>query len=305
MSDVMVTLVGNVATAVEYRESASGGRARFRFAVPSRRWDRQRDGWTDGPTSFFTVWAWRALGANLAASVAVGEPLVVYGRLRVREEEWEGKLRTSVDVDAVAAGHDLTRGTSAFRRVTRTEAQPTGYQAVAATAMAPPPFVPPAAQRLLQPLRPTRPRPAPRSRGPRPGLRSRRPRTPAFRSPRPRRSHGSRRARWRHRARSARLRQTRSARTRPARHAGPPADPLPLRRRRRRRPAADGRPKRPNRPRPRPSPVKPAPCPGPEARLLPVSRDRSELRLWRFVDSRRGDAPSAITIPSRNGYLTA
>ncbi|SDM36521.1 single-stranded DNA-binding protein [Streptomyces wuyuanensis] len=144
MSDVMVTLVGNVATAVEYRESASGGRARFRFAVPSRRWDRQRDGWTDGPTSFFTVWAWRALGANLAASVAVGEPLVVHGRLRVREEEWEGKLRTSVDVDAVAAGHDLTRGTSAFRRVTRTEAQPAGHPAVATTAMAPPPFVPPA-----------------------------------------------------------------------------------------------------------------------------------------------------------------
>ncbi|WP_407698356.1 single-stranded DNA-binding protein [Streptomyces marianii] len=138
----MVTLVGNVATAVEYRESAAGGRARFRFAVPSRRWDRQRDGWTDGPTGFYTVWAWRALGANLAASVAVGEPLVVHGRLRVREEEWEGKLRTSVDVDAVAAGHDLTRGTSAFRRVTRTERQPTGRQSAAAGAMAPPPAMP-------------------------------------------------------------------------------------------------------------------------------------------------------------------
>lgn len=158
MSDVMVTLVGNVATAVEYRESASGGRARFRFAVPSRRWDRQRDGWTDGPTSFFTVWAWRALGANLAASVAVGEPLVVHGRLRVREEEWEGKLRTSVDVDAVAAGHDLTRGTSAFRRVTRTEAQPAGHPAAATTAMAPPPFVPPAVPKTsAAPAVPTNP----------------------------------------------------------------------------------------------------------------------------------------------------
>lgn len=142
MSDVMVTLVGNVATAVDYRESAAGGRARFRFAVPSRRWDRQRDGWTDGPTSFYTVWAWRALGANLAASVAVGEPLVVHGRLRVREEEWEGKLRTSVDVDAVAAGHDLTRGTSAFRRVTRTDAQLTGRHAAAAGGTAQPPAMP-------------------------------------------------------------------------------------------------------------------------------------------------------------------
>lgn len=155
MSDVMVTLVGNVATAVEYRESATGGRARFRFAVPSRRWDRQRDAWTDGPTSFYTVWAWRALGANLAASVGVGEPLVVHGRLRVREEEWEGKLRTSVDVDAVAAGHDLTRGTSAFRRVTRTEAPPAGQPAVAAAGMGPPPPVPSAVP--MPPTAPTTP----------------------------------------------------------------------------------------------------------------------------------------------------
>ncbi|MFF4744278.1 single-stranded DNA-binding protein [Streptomyces sp. NPDC001268] len=155
MSDVMVTLVGNVATAVEYRESATGGRARFRFAVPSRRWDRQRDAWTDGPTSFYTVWAWRALGANLAASVGVGEPLVVHGRLRVREEEWEGKLRTSVDVDAMAAGHDLTRGTSAFRRVTRTEAPPAGQPAVAAPGMGPPPPVPSAVP--MPPTAPTTP----------------------------------------------------------------------------------------------------------------------------------------------------
>ncbi|MFG3477585.1 single-stranded DNA-binding protein [Streptomyces sp. NPDC047980] len=151
----MVTLVGNVATAVEYRESATGGRARFRFAVPSRRWDRQRDAWTDGPTSFYTVWAWRALGANLAASVGVGEPLVVHGRLRVREEEWEGKPRTSVDVDAMAAGHDLTRGTSAFRRVTRTEAPPAGQPAVAAPGMGPPPPVPSAVP--MPPTAPTTP----------------------------------------------------------------------------------------------------------------------------------------------------
>ncbi|MFD7611932.1 single-stranded DNA-binding protein [Streptomyces sp. NPDC059828] len=119
MNETMVTLVGNVATAVEYRESASGGYARFRFAVTSRRWDRQREFWADGATSFYNVWAWRGLGQNLAASVTVGEPLVVQGRLRIREEEREGQRRTSVDIDAVAAGHDLSRGTSAFRRVAR------------------------------------------------------------------------------------------------------------------------------------------------------------------------------------------
>ncbi|WOX24301.1 single-stranded DNA-binding protein [Streptomyces solicathayae] len=119
MNGTTVTLVGNVATGVEYRETASGGVARFRFAVTGRRWVREQGAWADGSTSFYTVFAWRTLGANLAASVAVGDPLVVHGRLRVREEEREGKHRTFVDVDAVAAGHDLTRGTAAFRRTTR------------------------------------------------------------------------------------------------------------------------------------------------------------------------------------------
>ncbi|MGW3628304.1 single-stranded DNA-binding protein [Streptomyces sp. NPDC000880] len=121
MNDTMVTVVGNVATNVEYRESTAGGMARFRFAVTPRRYDRQAGSWTDGHTSFYTVFAWRSLAINLAGSVSVGEPLLVHGRLRVREEEREGQRRTSVDIDAVAVGHDLTRGTAAFRRVVKAE----------------------------------------------------------------------------------------------------------------------------------------------------------------------------------------
>ncbi|MFJ2933888.1 single-stranded DNA-binding protein [Streptomyces sp. NPDC087219] len=127
MNDTTVTLVGNVATAVEYRDTATGGFARFRFAVTARRWDREKGLWSDGPTSFYTVSAWRSLGANLAASVSVGEPLVVHGRLRVREDERDGQRKTFVDVAALAVGHDLSRGTAAFRRAARplrAEAEP-------------------------------------------------------------------------------------------------------------------------------------------------------------------------------------
>ncbi|MFE9136665.1 single-stranded DNA-binding protein [Streptomyces sp. NPDC007355] len=124
MNDTTVTLVGNVATAVEYRDTVAGGVARFRFAVTARRWDRERGLWSDGNTSFYTVSAWRSLGANLAASVSVGEPLVLHGRLRVREDERDGQRKTFVDVDALAVGHDLTRGTAAFRRAARAESRP-------------------------------------------------------------------------------------------------------------------------------------------------------------------------------------
>ncbi|GAA2943550.1 MULTISPECIES: single-stranded DNA-binding protein [Streptomyces] len=121
MNETMVTLVGNAATAVDYREAATGPMARFRMAVTPRRWDREKQDWVDGRTSFYTVWAWRTLAANLAGSVSVGEPLVVHGRLKVREEERDGGWKTSVDIEAVAVGHDLTRGTAAFRRVARGE----------------------------------------------------------------------------------------------------------------------------------------------------------------------------------------
>ncbi|GGZ26669.1 single-stranded DNA-binding protein 1 [Streptomyces inusitatus] len=136
MNDTLVTVVGNVATQVEYRDTATGGMARFRIAVTPRRWDRQREVWADGRTSFYTVLAWRTLAANMAGSVSVGDPLLVHGRLRVREEERDAsrdfagdpsadtrevalRRRTFVDIEAVAVGHDLARGTSAFRRVVR------------------------------------------------------------------------------------------------------------------------------------------------------------------------------------------
>lgn len=127
MNDTVVTVVGNAATDVVCKESASGGPvARFRLAAAGRHWDRARETWVTGPTSFYTVWARRSLAVNLAESVRTGEPLVVRGRLRVREEEYQGQRRTSADIDATAVGHDLSRGTSVFRRVSRAEPGLTG-----------------------------------------------------------------------------------------------------------------------------------------------------------------------------------
>jgi single-strand DNA-binding protein len=123
MNETMVCAVGNVATQPVYRELASGPSARFRLAVTSRYWDREKNTWTDGHTNFFTVWANRSLATNVGASLSVGDPVVVQGRLKVRSETREGQSWTSADIDAVAVGHDLSRGTSAFRRPSK-EAEP-------------------------------------------------------------------------------------------------------------------------------------------------------------------------------------
>ncbi|MFJ8711909.1 single-stranded DNA-binding protein [Streptomyces violaceus] len=116
MNETMVCAVGRVATQPVYREMASGPSARFRLAVTARYWDREKNTWTDGHTNFFTVWANRQLATNTAASLTVGEPVIVQGRLKVRTDVREGQSWTSADLDAIAIGHDLAWGTSAFRR---------------------------------------------------------------------------------------------------------------------------------------------------------------------------------------------
>ncbi|WP_328481804.1 single-stranded DNA-binding protein [Streptomyces sp. NBC_00377] len=127
MNETMVCAIGNVATRPVYRELAGGASARFRLAVTSRYWDREKSVWTDGHTNFFTVWANRQLATNAMASLNVGDPVMVQGRLKVRTESREGQQnRTSADIDAVAIGHDISRGTSAFRRSGRPEGTAAG-----------------------------------------------------------------------------------------------------------------------------------------------------------------------------------
>ncbi|MFE2041312.1 single-stranded DNA-binding protein [Streptomyces sp. NPDC059477] len=125
MNETSVCAVGNVATQPVYRELASGPSARFRLAVTSRYFDREKQVWADGHTNFFTVWANRQLATNVAASLGVGDPVIVQGRLKVRTDVREGQSWTSADIDATAIGHDLARGTSAFRRAGRPESAAT------------------------------------------------------------------------------------------------------------------------------------------------------------------------------------
>ncbi|MER6422296.1 single-stranded DNA-binding protein [Streptomyces sp. NPDC001137] len=124
MNETIICAVGNVATKPVFRDLASGPSARFRLAVTTRYLDREKNEWTDGHTNFFTVWARRQLATNVTASLDVGDPVIVQGRLKVRTDMREGQNWASADLEAVAIGHDLTRGTSAFRRPGRPEPEP-------------------------------------------------------------------------------------------------------------------------------------------------------------------------------------
>ncbi|WP_327681378.1 single-stranded DNA-binding protein [Kitasatospora sp. NBC_00458] len=115
MNETLVTVIGNVATDVSYTRTAGGVPvATFRLASTERRYDRAGEAWVDGETQWVTVTAWRTLAGHLVDSLAKGHPVVVSGRLRVRE--WtEGEARRSrVEIDARSVGHDLSRGTAVF-----------------------------------------------------------------------------------------------------------------------------------------------------------------------------------------------
>ncbi|WP_433547652.1 single-stranded DNA-binding protein [Streptomyces sp. CA-294286] len=121
MNETMVTLVGNAASGPIEMETPRGGSVKFRLAVQPRYFHREKETWADGPTSFYTVWTRRTLAANLTSSLSIGEPLIVHGRLRIKEESKGERRWLSAEVEAVAVGHDLNRGTAAFRKVARAD----------------------------------------------------------------------------------------------------------------------------------------------------------------------------------------
>ena len=117
MNESNLTLIGNVATDIRSTRSREGVPiTSFRIASTTRRFERGK-GWIDVDTIFVTVVCWRALAEHVSSSLSKGEPVIVTGRLRMRQ--WsadDGRSGTAVELEAQAVGHDLGRGIAAFTR---------------------------------------------------------------------------------------------------------------------------------------------------------------------------------------------
>jgi len=121
MNEIAVSMAGNVATEPETRTTKNGEPVvSFRIVVNEQRYDASSGTYTDAASTFMTVTAWRSLGANVAASLHKGQPVVVTGRLRVNQ--WttqEGEARSTAEITAFHVGHDLKFGRSAFSKPQR------------------------------------------------------------------------------------------------------------------------------------------------------------------------------------------
>jgi single-strand DNA-binding protein len=112
-----IALTGIVATTPRHLVTSSGlAITSFRLACRQRRFDRVRNAWVDADTNWYTVSCFRQLAHNVERSVHKGEPVLVTGRLRIRDWENADRAGTSVEVEADAVGHNLTWGTAALVR---------------------------------------------------------------------------------------------------------------------------------------------------------------------------------------------
>ena len=129
MHQMNVSVIGVAVTEVKTGTTEAGHpMARFRMVCRPRKFDAVTGTVTEFDPSFVTVQCWRQLAEHVAASVRKGDPVVVMGRLRVREWEQDGRTRVSVEIDAQSVGHDLCRGSTQFQRGLPVKSESAGHE---------------------------------------------------------------------------------------------------------------------------------------------------------------------------------
>ncbi len=121
MYDTYLTISGNVVDEPRLRKTSTNGVpvVTFRVASTSRRRDAESGAWSDRDNLFVNVTCWRNLATNVDQSLYKGQPVVVYGRFYSRQYTKDEVTRVTYELDALAVGHDLSRGTSQFTKAAR------------------------------------------------------------------------------------------------------------------------------------------------------------------------------------------
>lgn len=130
MPDSYMTIIGNLVEDPTFRMTKNGHAVtNFRVASTPRRFDREQEAWVDGQPLYITVSCWRGFAENVVESFSKGQPVVVYGRYCCRKYEVNEQVKYSYELEAVAVGHDLSRGVSRFTKVSRGPATVTSVPA--------------------------------------------------------------------------------------------------------------------------------------------------------------------------------
>lgn len=116
-----LTIRGVVGTEPRPGNGTSGTTiAKFRLVTNERRQDPESGQWVDVHSNWYTVSCFRAMASNMLASIHMGDHVVVYGKVQLREfDRADGTRGFSADIEAISLGHDLRFGVSTFERMRR------------------------------------------------------------------------------------------------------------------------------------------------------------------------------------------
>jgi len=113
----LISLQGLVATTPRSVTTKDGYQlTSFRLVSSARRFNRELAQWEDSNVNWYTVVGFRRIAENMASSLEKGNRVVLQGRLRVRDWDNGEKTGTTVEIEAIGIGHDLSWGTSVFER---------------------------------------------------------------------------------------------------------------------------------------------------------------------------------------------
>ncbi|WP_182908671.1 single-stranded DNA-binding protein [Microbispora sp. H13382] len=120
MNDIYVTLSGNVTDDPRQYQFRDGSRVTsMRMAVNRRVLDQKTNTWQTRDTTYYTVRCYRGLADNVQQSIRKGHPVVVYGKLRIKQFERDGEQRFWAEIEASSVGHDLKWGIATFEKPIR------------------------------------------------------------------------------------------------------------------------------------------------------------------------------------------
>ncbi|GAB3284788.1 hypothetical protein GCM10027449_29130 [Sinomonas notoginsengisoli] len=91
--------------------------SRFRMSVTDGYFDRDRQTWVNGLTSWYTVSCYGEMAENVAASIRKGQRTIVMGRLQIRTyQKADGTFGTDAEIVASSVGQDLAMGMGIWNR---------------------------------------------------------------------------------------------------------------------------------------------------------------------------------------------
>ena len=111
MPGTTIHIEGNLGQDLDEKiQVGASGNLYLRFSVASTERVKTRDGgWEDGDTTWFNCVAFGNTAEMMAETLHKGDPLILDGKLKIRDYESNGEKRQSVDVTVDKIGLDLSR----------------------------------------------------------------------------------------------------------------------------------------------------------------------------------------------------